>query len=87
MAIEGKVSFMTQAEKRLAPELTAESLRKVLSCFSDVLFRFEIREIDADDVDFDEDALCPECGKELFPALPDGAEEEEEPEAEAEDGE
>ncbi|MBO5959312.1 MAG: tyrosine-type recombinase/integrase [Lentisphaeria bacterium] len=49
MAIEGKVSFMTQAEKRLAPELTAESLRKVLSCFSDVLFRFEIREIDAED--------------------------------------
>ena len=32
--------------------------------------------IDADDVDFDEDALCPECGKELFPELPDGAEEE-----------
>lgn len=49
MAIEGKVSFMTQAEKRLAPELTAESLRKVLSCLSDVLFRFEIREIDAED--------------------------------------
>lgn len=48
MAIEGKVSFMTQAEKRLAPELTAESLRKVLSCLSDVLFRFEIREIDAE---------------------------------------
>ena len=33
-------------------------------------------EIDADDVDFDEDAICPECGKELFPELPDGAEEE-----------
>ena len=49
MAIEGKVSLMTQAEKRLAPELTAESLRKVLSCLSDVLFRFEIREIDAED--------------------------------------
>ena len=32
--------------------------------------------IDADDVDFDEEALCPECGKELFPELPDGAEEE-----------
>ena len=32
--------------------------------------------IDADDVDFDEEALCPECGKELFPELPDGVEEE-----------
>ncbi len=41
--------------------------------------------IDADDVDFDEDALCPECGKELFPELPDGAEEE--PDAGAEDNE
>ena len=32
--------------------------------------------IDPDDVDFDEDSLCPECGKELFPELPDGAREE-----------
>ena len=24
-------------------------------------------EIDPDEVDFDEDALCPQCGKELFP--------------------
>ena len=29
--------------------------------------------IDADDVDFDEDAKCPECGKDLFPELPEGA--------------
>ena len=29
-----------------------------------------------DDVDFDEESLCPNCGKELFPELPDGAEEE-----------
>ena len=28
-------------------------------------------EIDPDDVDFDEDALCPQCGKELFPELPE----------------
>ena len=38
-------------------------------------------EIDPDDVDFDEDALCPQCGKELFPELPeegpDGEPEEE----------
>ena len=34
-----------------------------------------IVEIDADDVDFDEDALCPECGKDLFPELPDDSEE------------
>ena len=32
--------------------------------------------IDPDDVDFDEESLCPECGKDLFPELPDGAEEE-----------
>jgi DNA-directed RNA polymerase subunit RPC12/RpoP len=28
-------------------------------------------EIDPDKVDFDEDALCPKCGKELFPELPE----------------
>ena len=32
--------------------------------------------IDPDDVDFDEETKCPECGKDLFPELPDGAEEE-----------
>ena len=52
-------------------------------------------EIDPDKVDFDEDALCPACGKELFPELPeeglDGeaeadarTEDKAEPEAEAE---
>ena len=40
-------------------------------------------EIDPDVVDFDEDAKCPQCGKELFPELPDGAEEE--PDAEEEE--
>ena len=40
-------------------------------------------QIDADDVDFDEECLCPECGKELFPELPDDAEEE--PDNEGED--
>ena len=34
--------------------------------------------IDPDDVDFDEETACPECGKDLFPELPDGEEEEEE---------
>ena len=39
-------------------------------------------EIDPDEVDFDEDALCPECGKELFPELPEeGLDGEGEPEA------
>ena len=33
-------------------------------------------QIDADDVDFDEATKCPECGKDLFPELPEGAEEE-----------
>ena len=27
--------------------------------------------IDPDDVDFDEESLCPECGKDLFPELPE----------------
>ena len=38
-------------------------------------------EIDTDEVDFDEDALCPKCGKELFPELP-----EEEPDGEDKPG-
>ena len=38
-------------------------------------------EIDADSVDFDEEAKCPECGKDLFPELPEGAEEEPDGEA------
>ena len=48
-------------------------------------------EIDPDDVDFDEDALCPQCGKELFPELPeegldgDAAEEAKEAEEPKED--
>ena len=37
--------------------------------------------IDPDEVDFDEDALCPQCGKELFPELPEeGLDGEAEPE-------
>ena len=36
--------------------------------------------IDPDDVDFDEESLCPECGKDLFPELPEGAQEEEDDE-------
>ena len=40
-------------------------------------------DFDPDDVDFEEDALCPVCGKELFPELPEDAEEEE---GDAEDG-
>ena len=30
-------------------------------------------QIDPEDVDFDEEALCPACGKELFPELPEDA--------------
>ena len=38
-------------------------------------------EIEPDEVDFDEDALCPQCGKELFPELPEeGLDGEAEPE-------
>ena len=40
-------------------------------------------EIDPDDVDFDDDAKCPKCGKELFPELPEGAQEE--PDAKADE--
>ena len=36
--------------------------------------------IDPDDVDFDEESLCPECGKDLFPEPPEGAQEEEDDE-------
>ena len=44
--------------------------------------------IDPDDVDFDEESLCPQCGKDLFPELPEGAEEEkDEYEADDEDEE
>ena len=43
--------------------------------------------IDPDDVDFDEDSLCPECGKELFPELPDGAKEEDDEPEEADTSE
>ena len=45
-------------------------------------------EIDPDEVDFDEDSLCPRCGKELFPELPeegpDGEPEEKEDKEEKE---
>ena len=37
-------------------------------------------QLDPDDVDFDDDAKCPECGKELFPELPEGAVEDPEEE-------
>ena len=37
--------------------------------------------LDPDGVDFDDTTLCPECGKDLFPELPEGAEEEPEEEA------
>jgi len=41
--------------------------------------------IDPDDVDFDEETACPECGKDLFPELPDGEGKEEEDEEEESD--
>ncbi|MBO7662937.1 MAG: hypothetical protein J6U01_06160 [Clostridia bacterium] len=44
-------------------------------------------DVDPDDIDFDEEALCPLCGKALFPALPEEAEEnlpEKEPESQPE---
>ena len=44
-------------------------------------------QIDADDVDFDEDTKCPECGKDLFPELPEGAEEEPDAELTEDDNE
>ncbi len=37
-------------------------------------------QLDPDDVDFDDDAKCPECGKDLFPELPEGAVEDPEEE-------
>ena len=35
-------------------------------------------QIEPDEVDFDEEALCPQCGKELFPELPIDTPEDEE---------
>ena len=32
--------------------------------------------INPNEVDFEEDAKCPNCGKEMFPELPDGGQEE-----------
>ncbi len=42
-------------------------------------------QIDPDDVDFDEETKCPECGLDLFPMLPDGAEEAPDEEADEEE--
>ena len=44
MAIDAKVSFMSQAEKRLASEITAYSMTRVMTIIADVMENFEIRE-------------------------------------------
>ena len=41
--------------------------------------------IDPDDVDFDEETVCPNCGKDLFPELPEGAGEEKDEDAKDEE--
>ena len=44
MAIDAKISFLNQTEKRLAAILTAEQLPQVLSAVSDIMEGYEIRE-------------------------------------------
>jgi hypothetical protein len=45
MAIDAKVSFMNQTEKRLSKEITADSMAKVMTIVADVLAGYEMREI------------------------------------------
>lgn len=45
MAIDAKVSFMNQTEKRLSKEITADSMAKVMTIVADVLEGYEMREI------------------------------------------
>lgn len=44
MAIDAKISFLNQLEKRLSTVVTADTMSKVLSVVSDVLEGFEMRE-------------------------------------------
>jgi len=44
MAIDAKVSFLNQTEKRLSSEVTANTMAKVMSIISDVLEGYEMRE-------------------------------------------
>ena len=44
MAIDAKISFMNQTEKKLATEITAEAMARVMSIVADVLEGYEMRE-------------------------------------------
>ena len=45
MAIDAKVSLQQQIESRLATEVTAETMNKMLRIVADVLEGFDLREI------------------------------------------
>ena len=45
MAIDAKVSLLNMAERRMSTEITAETMGRVLAIMSDVMERFDIREI------------------------------------------
>lgn len=45
MAIEAKMSFLGQAEKRIGGMVTAENMPRILAALAELLDGFEIREI------------------------------------------
>jgi len=56
MAIDAKISFMYQAEKRLATEITVSNMAKVMTIIADVLENFTMEETSSRD-DLNEDLL------------------------------
>jgi site-specific recombinase XerD len=56
MAIDAKISFMNQTEKRLSTEITAEDMTKVMTIVADVLEGFEMLETVVD-IDTNDDLL------------------------------
>ena len=58
MAIDAKVSFLNMLEKSMGTELTADSMNKALSIVSDVLERFDMREIQRWDEEPDDLLEC-----------------------------
>lgn len=44
MAIDAKISFMNQVEKRLSTEVTADAMSRIMPILADVMEGFEMRE-------------------------------------------
>ena len=45
MAIDAKISFMNQTEKKLSAEITADTMARVMTIVADTLEGYEMREI------------------------------------------